>query len=64
MKFEVDYDKCIGIGMCEAVASGIFAVKDDGTLDILVDVVPEGDRAILEEAISVCPTAAIRMVEG
>ncbi|MFJ6538376.1 ferredoxin [Paenarthrobacter sp. NPDC091711] len=62
MKFEVDYDKCIGIGMCEAVASGIFAVKDDGTLDVLVDVVPEDERAVLEEAIAVCPTSAIRLI--
>jgi ferredoxin len=61
VKIVVDYNKCNGLGLCEATAPDYFEVQDDGSLTLLREEGEEADRAILEEAVTSCPTEALRL---
>ena len=61
MKIVVDYNKCNGLGLCEATAPDYFEVQDDGSLTLLREEGDEADRAILEVAVTSCPTEALRL---
>lgn len=61
MKIVLDAAKCSSLGMCEAVAPAFFEVRDDGSLLVLQDEAGEDERALLEEAVASCPTAALSL---
>jgi ferredoxin len=61
MRIVLDEGKCSSLGMCESVAPEFFEVGDDGALAVLRDEAGEDSRALLEEAVSACPTAALRL---
>ncbi len=61
MRVLLDEAKCSSLGMCEAVAPEVFEVGDDGALLVLRPDVPEGDRALLEQAVAACPTGALSL---
>lgn len=61
MRAVVDEDKCLGNGLCESVASAIFAVDEDSLAHVLLDPVPTHHRAELTQAVRMCPTQAIAM---
>ncbi|HEY4006608.1 MAG TPA: ferredoxin [Pseudonocardia sp.] len=63
MKIVVDWDKCSGLGMCEAEAPELFEVQDDGSLVVLNDSPDEDARAEAEAAVESCPTEALSIVE-
>ena len=63
MRIVCDYDKCTGLGMCEAEAPELFEVQDDGSLQILNDSPGEDKRAELEAAVEACPTEALSIAE-
>jgi ferredoxin len=63
MRIVVDYDKCTGLGMCEAEAPDLFAVQDDGSLNLLIEEPGEGCRAAAEAACEACPTEALTLVD-
>jgi ferredoxin len=63
MRIVCDFDKCTGLGMCEAEAPELFEVQDDGTLHILDESPDESRRAELEAAVESCPTEALTIVE-
>lgn len=66
VRLRVDADKCIGAGLCEAVAEEIFTLGprgvsepvSDHVLNELLAASPD-HRADLDEAIHVCPVQAI-----
>lgn len=62
MRIELDEAKCSSLGMCEAVAPEYFEVGDDGALVVLQDEAGEDQRALLEQAVAACPTAALRLL--
>jgi ferredoxin len=64
VKICIDQTRCIGVGMCEAVAPEVFTVLPDGNLELLSDSPGDDQRAAVEEAISVCPTGAISIHDG
>ena len=64
MKVEVDLAKCTGHGICETIAEDVFEVQDDGTVVILDAVRPESDRERLQQAVTLCPAAALRLHES
>nr|ABP46581.1 putative ferredoxin [Mycolicibacterium gilvum PYR-GCK] len=64
MKVEVDLAKCTGHGICETIAEDVFEVQDDGTVVILDAVRPESDRERLQQAVTQCPAAALRLHES
>ncbi|MBF6278359.1 MULTISPECIES: ferredoxin [Nocardia] len=63
MKISVDRRICASLGMCEAVAPDHFEVGSDGTLHVLAPEPPECHRALIEEAVSACPTGALSVEE-
>ncbi|HZZ46657.1 MAG TPA: ferredoxin [Pseudonocardia sp.] len=63
MRIVCDYDKCTGLGMCEAEAPELFEVQDDGSLQILDENPGEDRRAEAEAAVESCPTEALSLVE-
>jgi ferredoxin len=63
MRVEVDLNKCTGHGICESIADDVFEVGDDGTVHIHDDERPESDRERMQQAVTQCPTAALRLVD-
>jgi ferredoxin len=63
MRVEVDLTKCTGHGLCESIADDVFEVRDDGTVHIMDSERPESDRDRMRQAVTQCPTAALRVVD-
>ncbi|WP_183099057.1 ferredoxin [Nocardioides pelophilus] len=66
MKIEVDYERCEGHGMCEAVAPALFSLDDDDQLTYHAEGadVPDEGLAAARTAIASCPVAALRQIDG
>ncbi|SDU69390.1 ferredoxin [Gordonia westfalica] len=62
MKVVLDRARCTGLGICESLAPEFFEIDDDGSLLVLKDEVAEADLMEVEEAISGCPTEALRLL--
>jgi ferredoxin len=63
MRIRVDYDKCVGHGVCEALDPDVFRVGDDAYTHLLIAEPDETHRAALADAVIECPTGALR-IEG
>ena len=63
MRVEVDLDKCTGHGICESIAEDVFEVQDDGTVRIDEKDRPESDRDRMQQAVTQCPAAALRLID-
>lgn len=63
MRVEVDLDRCTGHGICESIAEDVFEVADDGMVHIADDERPGSDRARMQQAVTQCPAAALRMID-
>lgn len=61
MKIVVDYDKCEGLGMCEAMAPDVFEVQDEGQVGLLEEHPSEDQRQDLAAAIDACPVHALSL---
>ncbi|MFI5664476.1 ferredoxin [Streptomyces sp. NPDC051684] len=62
MKITVDEDKCCGAGQCVLIAPEVFDQRDDDGIVVLLDAQPPVDQhALVDEAASVCPAAAIEL---
>lgn len=59
MRIKVDWDRCNSHGICIGEAPEVFALTDEGQLDVLQEEPPEPLRASVESAARFCPTAAI-----
>ena len=62
MRFEVDFAKCTGLGMCEAEAPQFFEVQDDGSLKVLAYCPNDDELEAARAAVDSCPTEALRLV--
>lgn len=63
MRVVVDFDRCQSNALCMGVAPEVFEVRDDGYLYVLQEEPPESLRTQVEEAVRVCPTQAISVVD-
>ena len=63
MKVVVDYDLCEANALCMDCCPEVFRVEEDDTLTVLLDDIPEGLRAKVEESVRLCPRQAI-VIEG
>ncbi|HEV7788465.1 MAG: ferredoxin [Pseudonocardiales bacterium] len=59
MKIVVDFDRCESNAVCMGIAPDIFEVRDDNFLYILDENPPEARRGDIQEAVDMCPKAAI-----
>jgi ferredoxin len=62
MNVEVDLDKCTGHGICESIAEEVFEVQDDGSVAIDHEHAANLDRSLLNQAVTQCPAAALRLL--
>ena len=62
-----DLGTCEGLGMCEAMASDYFEVREDEdgveSVHVLSADVPEGDRGHVHAATQACPVLALSLVD-
>ena len=59
MKVSVDYDLCASTGACTQVCPEVFEIRSDGFLYLLQDEPGPDLAAQVNEAVELCPTAAI-----
>ena len=64
MRVAVDRERCEGNGKCQAAAGQVFALDDQDLAYVLLDEVPPGLAAAVEQAIRVCPRQAIAWVDA
>lgn len=59
---EVFQERCIGAGNCADVAGKYFDQSDtDGTVIVRQADVEEADRALVDQAIDICPVGALAL---
>jgi len=64
MRIVVDEERCCGAGNCAAIAPEVFDQSpDDGVVMLLQQTPPLELVPLLEEAVGLCPVAAIRLIE-
>lgn len=56
-KVKVDKEKCIGCGLCVAIAEKAFKLNEEGKVEVLA--VEEEEEAKVQEAIESCAVGAI-----
>jgi ferredoxin len=62
-RIEVDRERCVGSGTCEALAPDVFEVDDEGVL-VVHRSEPAGDElSDVEDAVQACPTRALSLAE-
>lgn len=62
MRIEVNWDTCVGHGVCEGAAPNAFEVSDDGVLQVLIDGdVPDRELPAVRKAAFACPEHALRL---
>ncbi len=64
MKIVVDFDLCQSHAVCTQAAPEVFALSDEGLLDVLIEEPGEELRAKVERAVRECPTLAITIEEA
>jgi len=63
VKVEADRDVCIQAGNCVMTADSLFDQDDDGIVVVLVDELPEDELDHAREAVKLCPSQALRIID-
>lgn len=63
VKIVVDFDRCQSNALCMSAAPEIFEVRDDGYLYVLNEEPGDDQRSAVEEAVRLCPTQAISLID-
>jgi ferredoxin len=63
VKVTADRDVCISAGNCVMSAGAVFDQDEDGIVMVLVDEVPEGEEDHAREAVKLCPSQALSLIE-
>jgi ferredoxin len=63
MRVVADRDVCISAGNCVMVAPAVFDQDDDGIVMVLADEVPQDEEDHARDAVKLCPSGALRLVE-
>lgn len=63
MRIVIDWDRCIGSGMCTGIAPELFELAADGTLIVRVEEPGAEFAEKLDAAIACCPVEAISRVD-
>jgi ferredoxin len=65
MYVTVDEVKCVGAGQCVMAAPGVFDQRDDDGIVVLLNASPDtSEFDAVREAVVLCPSAAIRLLES
>ena len=57
----IDAGQCRGHGQCALIAPEVFELGDDDRGHVIVDVVPPGCSAAVQDAVLMCPEGAIEV---
>lgn len=64
MRVELDEPKCVASGQCVMASPEVFDQRDEDGIAVVLDETPEaGLIEGVQEAVAICPAAAIRLVE-
>lgn len=63
MRITADEELCIAAGNCVMVAAEVFDQDDDGIVVLLTDEVGETQLEKVREAVKLCPSQALKLVE-
>ncbi len=63
MRVQADRDVCIQAGNCVMVAGAVFDQDDDGIVVVLVDEIPDDQLEHAREAVKLCPSQALRLID-
>jgi ferredoxin len=63
-RVEVDRDRCVSTGGCEALAPDVFELGDDGVLVVHRSEPGERELPDVRDAVAQCPTRALSLTEG
>ena len=63
MKVSADREVCVCAGMCVMTAPGVFDQDDDGVVLLLTEEVPDGEDNRVRDAVNLCPSGALRLVD-
>jgi ferredoxin len=63
VKVHADRDVCIQAGNCVMVADNLFDQDDDGIVVVLVDDIPDDEQDRAREAVKLCPSQALTIVD-
>lgn len=63
MRVEADRDVCIQAGNCVMTADSLFDQDDDGIVVVLVDEVSDDQADLARQAVKLCPSQALRLVD-
>ena len=61
-RIELDRPRCEGHGLCEEAAPQLMHLDDDGELIIDQPEVDDADLQSAQDAVRVCPVAALKLV--
>lgn len=56
---KIDFETCIGCGMCEDTCPAVFRIGSNGMSEVYVESIPEGSEQSFKEAVRDCPAYAI-----
>ena len=62
-RIEVDRERCVGSGSCEALAPDVFEVDDDGVLVLHRERPGEQELDDVRDAVQACPTRALALAD-
>lgn len=63
MKIGADRDRCIGAGMCVMTDEAVFDQDDDGVVVVLTEDVPDGEQKRVRDAVDLCPSGALSLLD-
>ncbi|MFF9808215.1 ferredoxin [Streptomyces coeruleorubidus] len=61
---KADMELCKGYASCMVVADDVFDLDDEGLVAVVRKEIPESDMARMQEAVLVCPVAALKIEES
>jgi ferredoxin len=63
MKIAADRDMCIGAGLCVVTAPAVFDQDDDGIVVMETEEPGGSDADAVREAVSLCPSGALSLLD-
>lgn len=63
MRLVIDYNKCLKSGQCSYLHAELIKADADGTPRVIVEKINDDLHADAEDAVDLCPSGAIVLVE-